>query len=593
LTCINAPRAASAYSHRVMSEPQPAQPPPGPITDAMRVSDINRQFPQCKPVFAKYGIAGCGGEFGPPEPLTVFAPAHRVPVARLVAELNAAVRGEWKDESRCTQGRRPPQEPPDAETLYKRFVAGSLLVALTFGFTLGVINIIRIWMGESFHAISGAVKQAHGHAQVFGWAGLLIMGVAFHAVPRFTMTPLRPLGAAKAAFAMMLAGVLLRAAAQPFATHPLLAGALALSAALEAAAVALFLWLIARVLGRSPGPRECYEKYIGASAAWLGVLAVWNLVATSRIALQRATALDGLQDALMVHVALFGFIANMIFGFSLRVLPHFLGLRDPKVWAANAAFWLWNGAIFLRWPHDLLAWVATGMETAGAALFVYAFGIFARRRVKIAIEGVDNTFGWFIVLGYAWLLVTAVLPFHADIYRLTASSRHSMTIGFIAAMILGVSHRVLPVFGGVNLHSPRLLRLTFWLFAPGSTVAMAMAFAAVYETPWAFAWAGIGGALVLSAMLAAAWNLGMTLLASAEPFTLRSLVKPNTRVAEILEVRPELRPLLIRGGLAGLANMVHPPPRFVTVEFAARRHRIDPAPLIEALNNEIKRRQAL
>jgi hypothetical protein len=576
-----------------MSEPQPTQPQPtGPVTDAMLVSDINRQFPQCKPVFAKYGIAGCGGEAGPPEPLTVFAPAHRVPVAQLVAELNAAVRGEWKDESRCAKGQRPVKEPPDAETLYKRFVAGSLLVALTFGFTLGVINMVRIGMGESFYAIGGAVKQAHGHAQVFGWVGLLIMGVAFHAVPRFKMTPLRPLGAAKAAFAMMLAGVLLRAAAQPFATHPVLAGALALSAALETAAVAIFIILIARVLWPSPGPREFYEKYVWASAAWLGALAVWNLVATAQIALQRATAIDSLQNALMVHVALFGFIANMIFGFSMRVLPHFLGLRDPKVWAANAAFWLWNGAIFLRWPHDVLAWVATGMELAGAALFAYALGVFAKRRVKIEIQGVDNTFAWFIVLGYAWLLVAAALPFHADIYRLTASSRHSMTIGFIAAMILGVSHRVLPVFGGVNLHSVRALRLAFWLFAPGSTVAMAMAFAAVYETPWAFAWAGAGGTLVLAAMAVAAWNLAMTLLASAEPFTLKSLVKPNTRVAEILEVRPELRPLLISGGLSGIANMIHPPPRFVTVEFAARRHRIDPAPLIESLNNEIKRRQA-
>ena len=28
----------------------------------------------------------------------------------------------------------------------------------------------------------------------------------------------------------------------------------------------------------------------------------------------------------------------LIFGFSLRVLPHFLGLRDTKVWAANTAF---------------------------------------------------------------------------------------------------------------------------------------------------------------------------------------------------------------------------------------------------------------
>ncbi|MBI5396303.1 MAG: hypothetical protein HZA91_13485 [Verrucomicrobia bacterium] len=578
-----------------MSETQTIQvqpPPGGPVTNMMLVSDINRQFPQCQPVFEKYGIAGCGGAYGPPEPLFIFAAAHKVPLPKLVDELNAAVRGEWKDDSRCTKGKRPEKESPDAETLYKRFVAGALLVALTFGMTLGVINILRIWMGESFYAISGAIKQAHGHAQIFGWVGLMIMGVSLHAVPRFKMVPLRPLGAAKAAFGMMLGGVLLRAAAQPFAIHPVFSAVMVLSAVLETAAVATFLFLITRVLWPSQGPREFYEKFIWASAAWFGVLAVWNLVATVQMALQHANAIGGLQDALLVHVALFGFISNMIFSFSMRVLPHFLGLRDPKVWAANAAFFLWNGAIFLRWPHDVLAWVASGMELAGAALFVYALGIFAKRRVKIEIQGVDNAFARFIVLGYAWLLVAAALPLHADLFRLTASSRHAMTIGFITAMILGVSHRVLPIFGGVNLHSSRAMRTTFWHFAAGSTLVVAMAFAAVYEAPWAFAWAGVGGTLVLSAVIIAAWNLGMTLLASAETFTPKSLVRPNTRVAEILEVRPELRPVLVHGGLSGLASMTHNPPRFVTVEFAARRHGIDPGPLIEALNNEIKRRQA-
>ena len=44
-----------------------------PVTMVMTVADINRQYPQCAAVFNKYGMGGCGGEYGPPEPVVIFA----------------------------------------------------------------------------------------------------------------------------------------------------------------------------------------------------------------------------------------------------------------------------------------------------------------------------------------------------------------------------------------------------------------------------------------------------------------------------------------------------------------------------------------
>jgi heme/copper-type cytochrome/quinol oxidase subunit 1 len=166
-----------------------------------------------------------------------------------------------------------------------------------------------------------------------------------------------------------------------------------------------------------------------------------------------------------------------------------------------------------------------------------------------------------------------------------------MTIGFILGVMFGVAQRVLPVFNGVNLHSSRAMRVTFWLFAAGSTVAVAMAFASVYETAWAFAWAGAAGTLVLAAVGVFAWNITMTLLATAEKFTRESEVKASTRVADILDVWPDLRPVLIHGGLSGLAALRHNPPRFVTLDLAARRHGLDPQRLIDLLNTEIQRKR--
>jgi len=566
-----------------------------PINHSMLVSDINRDHPQCRRVFESYGLGGCGGELGPPEPLFIFAAAHRVPLAELVNELNRAARGEWREES----GRREAEskavasarEQFDSENLYKRFVFGALFVALTAGFGLGVVNLTRIALAQSYYEISGVLKQVHGHAQVFGWVGLFIMGVAFHAVPRMKMQSLRPGRAAKTGFWLMFSGVLMRAVAQPFGATTVGRFAVLGSGLMELCAVGLFVWLLVRVILGSEQEHEFHEKYIWASVGWFAVLAAWNLWIVTQMFLSRSVGIPALQDALWIHAAFFGFIANMIFGFSLRVLPHFLGLRQAKVFPANTAFWLWNTAIFLRYPVERLAWAASTLEAVAIVLFVWALGIFARRRTKIDIKGVDNQFAWFIKVGYAWLLVVAVIPFHADVFRLSASARHTMAVGFITPLILGVAYRVLPIFNGVNLWSTRLMRASFWALTGGSTLAFAMAFNTVFETTWSYAWSGIAGWFVFSALVMFAINIGMTLRSKAEKFTRDSEVKLTTRVTELLEVCPDLRPVLIHGGLSGLATMWHNPPRFVTIELAARRHGIDPQPLIGILNEEIKRRK--
>ncbi|HUI05532.1 MAG TPA: hypothetical protein VL486_00850 [Verrucomicrobiae bacterium] len=571
-----------------------------PISQSMLVSDINRDYPQCRRVFESYGLAGCGGELGPPEPLFIFAAAHRVPLRELVDELNRAARGEWTEAS----GKRTAEhqavadarEQFDSENLYKRFVFGALFVAVTAGFGLGVVNLTRIALAQSYYEISGVLKQVHGHAQIFGWIGLFIMGVAFHAVPRMKMQVLRPIRAAKASFWLMFFGVLLRVVAQPFGATAVGRFAVLGSGLMEFAAVGLFAWLLARAIrgsNQKGSPRiprgEFHEKYLWASVGWFVVLAAWNLWIVGQMFRHRTVGVPALADALWIHVAFFGFIANMIFGFSVRVLPHFLGLRQPRVLPANIAFWLWNGAIFLRYPVERLAWAASTLEAVAIVLFVWALGIFARRRTRIDILGVDNSFAWFIKLGYGWLLMVALIPFHADVFRLSASARHTMAIGFITPLIFGVAYRVLPIFNGVNLWSNRLMRASFWAWAAGSTLAFAMAFNRVFETMWSYAWSGIAGWLVFMALVMFAVNIGMTLRSKTEPFTRDSVVTPTTRVAELLEVYPAMRPVLIHGGLSGLATMRHHPPRFVTIEFAARRHNLDPRPLVRLLNDEIKR----
>ena len=75
--------------------------------------------------------------------------------------------------------------------LYKPFLRGALVTALTAGATLGALNLAVMGFGADLSAVWGPLIQAHGYAQMFGWVGLFIMGVAYHTLPRFYLRPLR------------------------------------------------------------------------------------------------------------------------------------------------------------------------------------------------------------------------------------------------------------------------------------------------------------------------------------------------------------------------------------------------------------------
>ena len=61
-------------------------------------------------------------------------------------------------------------------------------------------------------------------------------------------------------------------------------------------------------------------------------------------------------------------------------------------------------------------------------------------------------------------------------------------------------------------------------------------------------------------------------------------ITAQTKVADILAARPDLRWTLVAGGITGLADENHHPAPGVTVAIAASRHGADQAALVAALN---------
>jgi len=95
------------------------------------------------------------------------------------------------------------------EPFVRRFIRSSLA-------WLGVGVLIGVWMAVDPGAI--IYRPAHMHANLLGFVSMMIFGVAYHVVPRFTGHPLRSkraglvhLVVANVGLAGMVAGFLLRA----------------------------------------------------------------------------------------------------------------------------------------------------------------------------------------------------------------------------------------------------------------------------------------------------------------------------------------------------------------------------------------------
>src|SRR5262249_21108206 len=122
--------------------------------------------------------------------------------------------------------------------------------------------------------------QAHGNAQLYGWAGLFIIGIAGHSLPRMLQRPSPAPRLARSVFGLILAGLVLGLVAQPLAIHPSLAPLFPLAMALQWLGVTLFASYVLRTVR---GPRQPWAGFVLAGTIWF-----W-LGATGRLSLSLTT----------------------------------------------------------------------------------------------------------------------------------------------------------------------------------------------------------------------------------------------------------------------------------------------------------------
>jgi hypothetical protein len=254
-------------------------------------------------------------------------------------------------------------------------------------------------------------------------------------------------------------------------------------------------------------------------AATLGLLAslLLNIGASFQLALNaESPAFHHLFDQRYLMVSTWGFIVPMIWGFSARWLPVFLGLRPLR-----------NTFLLLALAFNILGVILGFLEhffTAGILLLVGAgASIVAIRLFESAVKpaktvNIHRSFPVFIRIAYLWLLIAAALGIWAA--RVGAApgiwgaSRHALTVGFIAIMIFCVGQRILPSFCGMRvLWSPRLMLVMLALLPTGCTLRVTSEILAYQDyAAWAWTILPVSALIELTAVVLFAINLIVTFI---------------------------------------------------------------------------------
>lgn len=456
------------------------------VPPTMSVREVRRRFPATIPVLQRYGLGDCGGEEGPDEPLAWFATVHRLPLEDFLRDVREAA-------SKDPAASAPAAATATARPFSPHFILGSLFLTLTLGATTGMINLLRIAAGGDV-AISH--RQIHGHTQVLGFAALFLMGIAFHALPRILGIGGSRSSFKQAAFWLMFAGVLLRNAGQPLGFYPAGRSMSFLSALLEGFSALLFAQF---VFGALRVARE--GKYDRADPLLRFVRAgtIYFLAAIALNAAQGLWLAGHLETALPVSltepfyfVSLYGFLLAWIYGFGNRLVSLFLGVgpaarKTPEITlatqAAGVVFFLGSYLPVLPdGPALLLRDAGLALAAVSAVVYLTGNGFLWRRAIfptmrtpgapTFAIRWAFGCLGLWSLLTLTAVALSRTTALPAQNLWWMDAARHVFTVGFLTLLIVGMSFRVLPVFSGKSLWSPRLAYLTYALLLAGTAMRL-------------------------------------------------------------------------------------------------------------------------
>lgn len=407
-------------------------------------------------------------------------------------------------------------------SLLRLWIITGLFFMVLPGTVLGFTNLLSISTHHGLSGLSDAWIQAHGFSQVFGWIGSFVLGIGFHSQPKSRAN------SGRLPFVCWLfwtVGLTLHWLAAACSWHWRIS--LPVSGILQFAAILLFVHAArqhkpSRVSAALPGSgvqRPLIEPWMQAvlvsNLALLIALAMNLSFGFSAAVHGAAPAIPHGSDQSFLVLLGWGFLAPLVWGFSARWLPIFLGAAPTRGRILQAALVLDLAGVASGMAHA--SQLMAPLLAAAAILASVAMRVFEPVHRPAKITGLHPCFPAFLRIAYVGSIVAALLGIWAswgDVYGgIWGGSRHALTVGFAAMMVMTVGPRILPHFAGVRgIWSRSLIFATLLMLGGGCTLRVSMEPLA-YEGLWPFAWRLLpwSGCLELCAVLLFALQLVLTL----------------------------------------------------------------------------------
>lgn len=391
----------------------------------------------------------------------------------------------------------------------------ALTTALFAGFDIGAHLTFVIGydypLGKGYHSFI----QTHGHVQLVGWAGLFIMGISLHFIPRLLGVPLSRPSWIKQILWLMGISLLLRTIGQtalPYLTQTFLFAPFSWMAVssglLEWIAILMYLFLLIGTL-RGAGEANKHatlksvKPYLGMVLTGWFLYASVNLALLIDMALRNHVIVNQGWNELAIQLFIGLTLLPVAFVFSIRTFPLYLRVPVPD-WAVRGAAFAYLFSFLLQWvpsavlvlgfaPRASFYLSHAGMLLKGGVIlwFVWKLDLLVRfrdsgtgtrifhpppnepaARSATLNQGEFGRFERLIYAAYTWLILGAFFDILLSVaafleHPITASAdvvRHFYLLGFITHLIFGVSVRMLPGFvKRKRVFSPKLVDATFWL----------------------------------------------------------------------------------------------------------------------------------
>ena len=568
------------------------------------IKNLVKKHPETLSVFRKYNLVVAGGVRGPNEPLAFFAKAHEVDYDEIVKELKAAI-----------------EKGPDKNTetielvedkVYEKFFKTAILMALTIGVTVGAIVLTYIGKNQNFHYVLHKLVQTHGHAQLFGWVGLCIIGFAYYIVPRVKNVELKYRELTTTSFWLIVTGTVIRIFAQPYAneTTNIL---LPISGLLEFMAVALFAFIILSTVLASQEKKEPYDKFIMAGVIWFLVCSIMNFIMDGFMFFTNTNEIPRTFYSPFVHVFLLGFAFMFIFAVNIRTVYAFLDVGTARVRAVNTTFWMLNLTIPVYFiansfnynsPFLLkVSYLTIYLVAFSVLLFVYGIRIFEKSTRELDDVVMDRSYSKTIRTAYVWLIIGMLIlgakpffkAFSEPQYLFHGAANHAIAVGFVTLMIIGYASKMVPTFKGVGMYSIKLADLSFYLINIGCFLRVSTQIMIGLSNDSYYALIGFSGWIEFTAIGIFGYNVWKTMNAEdedeiEEPQETLTEITGDTNIAIAIDQYPEILDVFLEFGFKQLSNPVarKTVAKMFTIKQATKIHPVDVDTLLKALNEKIK-----